>query len=130
MPRTCAAFFLFPWHWASAAMMASRSMSSRFWTPPLLQPRRQLHFRRQFFHGDLVLAREHDRVFHGVLQFAHIPGPGVIHQFLKRFRTDDRFVFAELLRETPQESGDERRDIFLAFAQRRDLDLKSIEPVI
>src|SRR5207302_9632862 len=65
----------------------------------LLQHRGQLHLGGQLFHANQILPRQHHRVFHCVLQLAHVAGPRIIEQFLESIRRDGRFGFAELLGE-------------------------------
>src|SRR4030095_16505584 len=92
----------------------------------LLQSGRQLYFRWQLFHADHALSRQYHRVFDRVLQFANVPRPRVIQQFLKRFWRNIWFGFAELLSKLPHERSDQRWDILFPFSKRRHLNLKCV----
>ena len=95
-----------------------------------MQHRRQLNFRRQFLDSNGIIPRQHDRVFHRVLQFTDISRPRIIQQLLKRFGCYRRLWFSQLGGEALRESANERWNIFLPFAERRDFNLEGINSVI
>src|SRR5438552_12632854 len=81
----------------------------------LLQHHGQLHFGGQLFHANQILPRQHHRVFHCVLQLAHVARPGIVEQFLESIRRDGRFGFAELLRELFHKRSDQWRNVLLSL---------------
>ena len=64
------------------------------------------------------------------MELPDVARPSVIKQLLECFRRNFRLGFAHLVGETLEETRDQRGDVLLPFAQRWDLDLKSIQPVI
>src|SRR5262245_24229149 len=87
--------------------------------------------------GDLrkILDLEHvafaqnDGPEHGVLELAHIAGPGIGEEHLQRPRRDAMDATALFGGKAENEVVDERWNVLLALAQRRHEDRKDIEPV-
>ena len=78
---------------------------------------------------DVGLAHHHGALY-AVAQLPHIAGPGVIVQDHSRLGLDRLDVLAVFPRKLADEGGHEQRDILLALAQRRNVDVHHIEPVV
>src|SRR5262245_45661445 len=88
------------------------------------------YFLAQAVERDLVNTRDDHRAFNRRLKLAHVAGPGVVFKRLQNFRRDligDRspvlvVVFSD-------EMLGERQDVFLAVAQRREMDVDHVKTV-
>ena len=86
-------------------------------------------FRRQEVGRDVAFAQEGEGVLDGVFKLAHVTGPGVGHERLRRFRRDGGNGCA-LGRLEPDEVTGEGDDVVLALAERRDVDRDHREAVV
>jgi len=85
---------------------------------------------RQVGYVDLVGLGHHGGVADGVLQFAHIAGPGMALEDEARSRRDAADAFAVLLREFRDEMLDEERQIFFVLGEGGHGDLDHGEAVV
>ena len=65
--------------------------------------------------------------FQNVAQFANISRPGVAHENIQHFRADAAHVLAMLGVYIAQDMFHQQRDVFLVFAQRRQIDVKHVQ---
>src|SRR5580698_9738412 len=72
------------------------------------------------------LGHQHSAL-NGVIEFANIAGPRMIHQQLQRNGLETLELFAVALRRLPQKMMREQRNVFLAFAQRRQVNFYRVE---
>ena len=83
----------------------------------------------QVVHADRAAVGEQHRSLEHVLELADVARPVVAHQHLQRFRVDAFDLLLQLAREPAHEELGQRRDVFLAVAQRRHVDRDDVEPV-
>src|SRR5664279_24847 len=86
------------------------------------------------FQGKVLLAqlgllRHHHGAFDRVFQLADIARPIVLLQFIHRRRRDSGDLLAHFTRKLAREVVHQQRNIFPAFAQRRNLDMKNIQTI-
>ncbi len=63
-----------------------------------------------------------------MIELANVAGPRVVEQRLQGGRLEARQVLPVSLRMLPEKVSGERRDVFAAVAERRQLDLDGVEP--
>ena len=76
---------------------------------------------------DDVFAGHEDGALDGVVELADVAGPGVVQHQLQRGGVDALHLLAIALRVAGEEMRGERRNIFAALAQRRQVNLDGIE---
>ena len=87
------------------------------------------NLRRQVFDAD-DRAGDHDHTaFQHVLELAYVAGPVVAGEVVLGFRAEGLDGDAVVFRYLFPEMGDEERDVFTAFPQRRDGDVDDVEAV-
>ena len=77
-----------------------------------------------------AFARDDHRPFQHIAQFPHVAGPGMLHQAGKRLRMKLRNAIPAFLVQLPDHGVGDMRNIFQAMPQRRQFDVKNIQPVI
>src|SRR5208283_350217 len=88
------------------------------------------HGERQVLRPQLVAFFQNHGAFQRVLQLAHITRPVVIQQQPARLLARALHIFAELLVVVRQEKLHQRRDVFLALPQRRQVNGDDCQPVV
>src|SRR5262245_40656092 len=71
--------------------------------------------------------RHQDGAFDGVVQLAHVAGPGVLRERVHRRRVERRDEFAIVFGVELQKMVGEQRNVFPAVAQRRDADFYRVQ---
>ena len=78
-----------------------------------------LRFQGEVLLAQLRLLRHHHGALYRVLQFANVARPGVLLQGIHGGGRDARDLLVHLARELAHEVVDQQRNVFPAFAQRR-----------
>src|SRR5437870_806059 len=84
---------------------------------------------RQLTTGDDLSPREDHRALDDVLELAHVARPVVLGEPFQCFFADRRRLRRRAVTVLREEVLDERRDVLLAFAQRRHVDVDDVESV-
>jgi len=79
----------------------------------------------EFFAG----AEEHG-AFDEIFEFADVSRPRIVHERVHRVGGNVQHGFVEAAAEILDEVADEERDVFAAFAQRRNLNRKNVEAIV
>src|SRR5439155_732647 len=79
---------------------------------------------------DLRTGGEDGGALHQVLELAHVPGPGILLEQLAGARREGRRRLPQLLAEAGEEEGGQVRDVLLPLAQRGQMDLEDVQPVV
>ena len=85
---------------------------------------------RELGDGELRPVGQHDGAEHGVLELAHVAGPGIAGQQLERLLGDAGDATAFLGGEAREEVHGEVRHVLEALAQRRHPDREHVEAVV
>ena len=76
---------------------------------------------------DLVAAAQQHGAFHGVFQFAHVAGPGILHHLLHGGRREAGHLLAIARAILTEKVRGQQRNVFAAVAQRGQMDLDGVE---
>ena len=101
----------------------ARAESPSAWRIPDLGEEGEILFRQH------AAAAGHHGALHGVLQFAHVARPVVVHQHLEGAFGDLAASLAQLVRKPLHEVARQQRNVLAPLAQRRDADLDHVQPV-
>ncbi|MBP1637187.1 MAG: hypothetical protein H6Q10_3761 [Acidobacteria bacterium] len=85
---------------------------------------------RQVVHLDRLGLPGHHQPLEHVLQLAHVPGPRVLEQGRQRLRGHRARRVRPLAAEVGEEVLDQRRDVLLALAQGRDVQVNDVQAVV
>ena len=85
---------------------------------------------RQSVRVDVAFGREDHRPLDDILQFANIAPPGILLQQLRRSGSEAGEAFSQFTIEELQQIQRNGHDVFLALAQRRNVERHNVEAVI
>ena len=80
--------------------------------------------------ADARPVREHDGALDDVLELAHVARPVVLHQQVERLGRELEVRLVVLLAVFLEEVLREQRDVVLPLAQRRQVDVDDVQPVV